>query len=483
MPVDSTSTYVDALSEGWTMIDDLQSEKLMKDAGTDYVAQLTGQSDDEYRAYIRRGSLFGAFVRTVRGLTGAIMRKPPQVNAPVKVEELFGDLTLDGKDFNEVVRKVVTENVKKGYYGILVDSPPEGGTPKLAMYAANAILQPTVKRIGNEIKLIGLTLQENIDVPREDDPYETEEIEQVRELKIDEDGFYEQILHVNDGSGWVAGEPIYPTIMGKRLTEIPFVFFGASENSTAPKEGPLLDLGYLNVKHFIITVDYFHALHFCGLPTPFAAGFKLKDGESLHIGSATAWVSEDPQAKCGMLQLGADGIGAIEAALDKLEKQMSVVGSRMLDQARAGVETAEGLLIKQTSDFAILSSIASCTEAGMHDVLVWLARWVGASESEISKIKVMLNKDFSTSEIDPQVLTALFVALQSGTISVDSFLYFLKQKEVLPNHRTIEEEKSLILSGENTELVEKMFGSVVAEDVTDNRLKSASSVNTNGQET
>jgi len=483
MPVDSTSAQYDALSEGWTMIDDLQSEKLMKDAGTTYVAQLTGQSDGEYRAYIRRGSLFGAFTRTVKGLTGAIMRKPPETIAPVKVEELFGDLTLDGKDFNEVVRKVVTENVKKGYYGILIDPPPEGGAPKLAMYAADTILQPNVKRIGNEIKLVGLTLQENINIPREDDPHETEEIEQVRELRIDEDGFYEQILHVNVGGNWQIKEVTYPDIMGKRLTEIPFVFFGASENSPIPKEGPLLDLGYLNTKHFVITVDYFHALHFCGLPTPWASGFSLKDGESLHIGCSTAWISEDPAASCGMLSLGSDGIEAIEKALDKLEKQMSVVGSRMLDQARAGVETAEGLLIKQTSDFAILSSIASCTEAGMHDVLVWLARWVGASESEISKIKVMLNKDYSTSEIDPQVLTALFVALQSGTISVDSFLYFLKQKEVLPNHRTIEEEKTLILSGENTELVEKMFGSVATPDITDNRLKSTNNETVGAEET
>jgi len=483
MPVNSTSKQVDALSEGWKMIDDLQSEKLMKNAETYYVPQLTGQSSDEYDAYIKRGSLFGAFVRTVKGLTGAIMRKPPETVAPVKVEQLFSDLTLDGKDFNEVVRKVVTENVKKGYYGILVDSPPEGGTPKLAMYAANAILQPNVKRIGNEIKLIGLTLQENIDVPKEDDPYETVEVEQVRELKIDEDGFYEQILHVNEGGNWIAGEPIYPTIFGARLTEIPFVFFGASENSVNPKEGPLLDLGYLNVKHFVITVDYFHALHFCGLPTPWAAGFKLQDGESLHIGSATAWISDDPQASCGMLQLDGDGVGAIENALDKLEKQMSVVGSRLLDQQRQGVETAEGLLIKQTSDFAILSNIASCIESGMQEVLVWLARWVGASESEIAKIKVMLNKDYTTNEIDPQVLTALFVALQSGTISVDSFLFYLKQKEVLPNHRTIEDEKTLIMSDENTELVEKMFGSIAIKDVTDNRLKSTSDKTTDDQET
>ena len=482
MPVDSTSSYYDELAEGWEMVDDLQSEKKIKDAGTTYVPQLTGQSSDEYDAYLLRGSLFGAFVRTVKGLSGAILRKPPEADVPKSVENMFPDMTLDGKNFSEVIRKIVTEDLKYGYYGVLIDPPLEGGDPKLALYDAKSILQPVTERVGGKIRATMITLCENVNVPKADDKYTTEEVRRVRELRIGDDGFYEQVLYEEVGGAWQEIGLVKPEFMGKRPTEIPFIFFGSSENSVIPKEGPLLDLAYLNVKHFVITVDFFHALHFCGLPTPWAAGFSLKDGESLHIGSATAWVSEDAQANCGMLQLDGSGVGAIETALDKLEKQMAVVGSRMIEQQRRGVETAEGLLIRQTSDFAVLSNIAACVEDGMEKVLTWMAIAVGASEAEIAKIKVRLNKDYTTADVNPQVLTALFVALQNNTISLESFLYYLKQKEVLPSHRTIQQEKELISSGENMELVEKMFGSVKTEDVTDNRLKGASGVITNGQD-
>ena len=474
MPVDSTSTYYDGLSEAWKMISDLQSEKKMKAAETTYVPMLSGQNADEYDAYIKRGSLFGAFTRTVKGLSGAIMRKPPEAICPKKVSSLFNDITLDGKSFEEVVRKVVTEDIRYGYYGVLVDPPPSGGKPKLALYAATSILNPVVERVGDEIKLVRLTLKENVDVPKADDPYETEVVEQVRELSINENGFYEQVLHKKVSGQWEKGNTIQPEMMGQKLREIPFVFFGSSENSVNPKEGPLFDLAYLNVKHFAVSVDYFHALHYCGLPTPWATGFKLKEGESLYIGSATAWISDDPQAKCGIMQATADSVGALENGLDKLEKQMAVVGSRMIEQQRRGVETAEGLLIRQTSDFAVLSNIASCVEMGMEKVLKWCGKWVGASDAEIDKIKVMLNKDYTTGDVDPQVLTGLFVALQSGGISVDTFLTYLKSKEVLPNYRTIEDEKELILSGANTELVTAMFGAKQSDEGVDNRLKGAS---------
>jgi hypothetical protein len=482
MPVDSKSPYYVDLEEGWKMISDLQSEKKMKDATTTYVPQLTGQSDIEYEAYLKRGSLYGATTRTQKGLTGAIMRKPPEAECPEKVKRLFRDMTLDGKNFEEVVRKVVTEDISYGYYGILIDAPPEGGDPKLAMYSATSILYPVTERFGDKIKLMRLTLKESAFVPKDTDPYETEEVEMVRELRINEEGVYEQVLHKKVGSAWQAEPPIQPEVMGKKLTEIPFVFFGAQENSVNPKESPLLDLAYLNVKHFAVNVDYFHALHYCGLPTPWAVGFEMKEGETLKIGSSTAWVSGNENAKCGIMQATADSVGALENGLDKIEKQMAVVGSRMIEQQRRGVETAEGLLIRQTSDFAVLSNIASCVEEGMKEVLRWLARWVGVMEAEIEKIKVILNKDYTTADADPQVLTALFVALQNNTISLDTFLLYLKTKEVLPVNRTLQEEKDLILSGENRELVEKMFGSIKANDMTDNQLKGASSAITNGQE-
>lgn len=451
MPVDTKSPQYLEMDEKWQLIYDLEDEDRMKEAGTDYVPKLSEQTDDEYDAYVERGSLYGAFNRTVRGLTGAVMRKEPIVHGPAKLIDMLEDVTVDGLSFNEVTAKVTRNVIKYGYCGILPDVPQEGGSPRLAPYLPTTILYPVEQRMAGKMALIRLTLQEKITNFSEEDPYKTKDVDQVRELDLSEDGIYiQKIWQKGDGSAYTqVGEDIVPRMVGgKPFNYIPFVFFGAIENSVQPKDPPLIDLANLNKKHFVVGVDYYHGLHFCGLPVYWAAGFPMEN--KLYVGSFTAWQSSEANARCGILQASKDSLSALAEALDKLEKQMAVVGSRMIEQQRRGVETAEGLLIRQASDFAVLSDIASNVESGMTRALKICAEFMGLPTKGV---EVIMNKDFTSDKVDPQVVQALFQAMQGGNLSFDSFLSYLKDKELLPSSRTIEEEKMLIKSADNQEFI------------------------------
>jgi len=62
-----------------------------------------------------------------------------------------------------------------------------------------------------------------------------------------------------------------------------------------------------------------------------------------------------------------------------------------------------------------------------------------------------LNRDFVSGKMSAQDITALLQALQAGKISIDTFLYNLQRGEILPEMRTIEDEKLLIASSGNDE--------------------------------
>jgi len=434
----------------WTKIEGIMNgEDAMKSAATLYVPKLTGQTPTEYLAYLNRGSFFNAFGRTVVGLTGAVVRKEPQIKVAPIVDALLPFITLNGESIQEVIRMVVQEVISDGYYGILVDTADlteeqtivgETANPYFAMYEAGAILNFRLQQQGDENKLMMLALAEQVTRIDPANPFVVNFVDQVRVLAI-EDGvlvvrIYEKNV-ISKKEVWSqVGNDIFPKIRGANWTEIPFVFFGSISNSPIPDNPPLMDLANLNIKHWQVGVDYYHGLHLCAIPTPWAAGFGT--GE-FYIGGEKAWVSDNPDAKCGFLEFTGAGLGAIEKALDRLERQMAVMGARLLEDQKRAAEAADTVRMHFSGDTATLATIVNCAEQGIIKALNYLAQWLSVEESA----EVRLNREFVSSKLSAQDITALLQARQAGEISQDTFLYQLQLGEILPADRTIEDEKLL----------------------------------------
>lgn len=450
MPVNSKCREVEEKADDWRMLTDVkEGEGKIKNAGSTYLPELSGQSSDEYDAYKARGTFFNAFARTVQGLTGAAMRKDVQYVVGKDLEPYIEDMTFTGLGLNEVARVVVEALLTHGYFGILVDNSPVSDKPRpyAALYEAVDILNVRVMRTADGVdKVELLVLNEKEEMEDADDRWRTKEVEQVRVFRLDEFGFvYVQIWRKDENGDWVQREikegvaDFYPQVLGRNITTIPFQFFGAMENSPFPQKPPLLDLAYLNVKHWQVTVDYFHGLHFCALPTPWAAGFKTD--EILYIGCTKAWVSEHPEARAGFLEFTGQGIAAIEKALERLEHKMAVMGARMLEEQKRAVEAADTIRLRQSGDTATLSNIADNAEKGLQGVLRMISAWLNREGGDIT---VELNKDFVSSRLAAADILALLKSYVGGAISHDTFLYNLQQGEVLPGDRTIKDEKALI---------------------------------------
>ncbi len=194
MPVNSLhADYLENI-EPWQCIRDvLAGDRAIKRAGEKYVARLDSQTDDEFRAYVARGSFYNATARTVSGYVGMIFRRDPVLQLPSKsaalhpaLKTFINDVDLHGTTLDSYAKNLITDMVSLGRAGTLVDWDGEKeNRAYLSPYAAEAILNWRQTRVGGELKLSLVVLSESAPgQPNEADPFVVEAVPQLRVLKL-----------------------------------------------------------------------------------------------------------------------------------------------------------------------------------------------------------------------------------------------------------------------------------------------------------
>lgn len=448
----------------------VEGEDPVKEAGTVFLPMLEGQnkmsfgtdSGNSYESYKLRASFFAATGRTVEGIEGAVFRKDPVIEFPESRKDFLDSVGKEGTPLYTFAKKVFNNNLTVGRHGVLLDIK-EGASavdaPYMVGYIAESILNWRTAKVDGKEQVVMVTLKENTLLPDPEDPFTMIEKKTIRALhlgKLNEElvgasnaeklYYYVEIWEKVEGKKaksdeeYTLSKTIIPTIRGKKLNYIPFIFFGPKELSANIQKSPIADIVSINESHYRTSADLEHGRHFTALPTAWVAGFPI-DTELL-IGSTTAWVSEDPSANAGFLEFTGQGLGALEKALEHKEAQMAVLGARLLEEPKKSVESADTHMIRKGGEESVTASLSRTTSAGFTQLLLWSAEWMGVPTTDIS---CELNRDYSSVEMSPQMLMALMAALQSGHLSQDTWIYNLKRGEILPEGRTPEEELDLIL--------------------------------------
>jgi len=211
-------------------------------------------------------------------------------------------------------------------------------------------------------------------------------------------------------------------------------------------KSPIEDIVAANLDHYRLNTDYKHGMHFTALPTAFVTGFDKT--AQLRIGSTTAWVTDTLGATASYLEFKGDGLSTFERALDRVERLLAVLGSRLLESQKRVSESAEALAIRQAGESSIIAGISTSVTASMNDVLRWVYWWhsTEAAPEDVTAghISYELNTDFEASLMSATEIQALVAAWQSGAISRDTLLHNFRTGEILPPARTNEQEIELI---------------------------------------
>jgi len=510
MPVDTTHPDYDSTLPAWLRARDvLAGEDAVKAAGIRYLPRLDSQSDSEYAAYKARASFFNATARTADGFVGLIFRREPSVKFPPlsasdgsnphnphpasgrplplpwardrrrgvagvagALRVFAEDVDLMGTSLYTFSKHVVSEIITVGRAGTLVDWESEGEERAYVVrYCAEQILNWRVERLGGRNVVTMVVLQENVESGKQkaevlaeghQDEFEPETVEQIRVLKLTRgEGaarpavapyqYQVEVWRRKDGTKrtkrteWTKVETRIPLRLGRPLPLIPFVFHGPRHSLPYVDKLPLADIIAVNLDHYRLNADYKHGLHFTALPTAWVSGFD-KDAE-LRIGSSTAWVAETVGATAGFLEFTGQGLTTFERAMDRDERLMALLGSRMLEETKRVGETADAIELRQTGESSVLMTLAMSVSDSVSQVLRWVYWWNSTEESPETigedLVLLQLNMDFTARGLASDELTAVVAAWQAGAISQETMFDLFRRGEVLPPGRTDEEEARL----------------------------------------
>lgn len=436
-----------------------KGEKAVKEQGSRYIPRPEGSTKTEYNNYVRRAFFFPAIERTVSGLMGAIDRKDPTIDVPSRISYIVDDADFNGATLRQFSRRTLDETLAIGRCGIMVDRAEDGSQGYLVLYQAEDIINWAEDK---EQNLLFVVLREWYYSTNAGDPYKQVKKLRYRVLRLEEGRYIQDIYEtrINGTNGTVSITPqetIEPSKAGTPLTYIPFVFCNIKSITADPDKPPLLDLVRKNIEHLRVSADYANSLYFTANPILWASGVtkppvaggrrELNEPQfKLSIGSSRA-VLLPTDGKIGLLECSGNGVKPNKERADDIKHEMAVLGARLLENQRTGVEAAETAQIRQSGETAVLSGIVVNVGEAIRKSLEMLNHWEGGADwmtSKTSEVDFALNNDFIEITLNPQLFATLIDAVTKELISFDTFIYNCAVGEILPPGRTADEERELI---------------------------------------
>lgn len=443
--IDTYHPEYDLMSSGWEKVRHcMEGQDAIHVNAKKYLERLSDEEEYDFTKRVSRTLFFNATARTIHGLVGMITAKPEIVQTSSDVDTLLSDVTMAGESFSNFIETVLTEVISVGRVGVLVDYPTtdsghtladakmQGLRPLMKICRAESIINWRYSNIRNKYVLTMVCIEEEKDLST-GFGHSTEKqwraldlwtgVCRIRVFRKDKSDRDEQV-----------GGDVFPKMKGKTLDFIPFYFFGGA----TIEKPPIMDLVHANLQHFKVSADYYSGLHLTGLPTAWISGVDQEE-KTYKIGGSLAWSFQDPDTKVGFLEYSGSGLGNHEKALSNIELQMAVLGARMLEPQKRGIESAEAAAIHRSGENSILASIASRASDGLSKCLKWFDQFAGGSGDGVS---VGLNKDFSTAQMDPAMLSALTNSWMAGGISSRTLAYQQLIGELTPVGMTLDEVES-----------------------------------------
>jgi len=441
-----------------TCSDVVDGQRAMHAARERYLPKLKDEGEEDYIARLKRSDFFNATWRTISGLVGMAFRKPPTITVPAGIEPFMKDIDLGGVSLASMARDLVEDVLEYGRIGLLVDHPqaPDGVQtltrviaesmglrPTLQVYEAESIINWRTGRVNGATVLTMVVLKECAQIQVSE--FEVEEEARYRVLDLDAQGFYRQrVFRIGKRDEDELVSEVWPMMNGRNMTSIPFYIIGANGMEVDPDEPPLIDLIDANVAHYQINADYRHGLHFTALPTPVVSGYVPEAaGEKFYIGSTSAWVFPDPQAKASFLEYSGKGLDPVKEAILALEQRMAILGARMIANETTQAETLGATQIKRMGENSILSAIVIAVSEVVTRALTVMTEWAGAS----GEVAFEISREFSPVAMSAQDLTALVGAWQNGALSEAELFDMFQRGDIIDGGKTLDEHQAEV---ENT---------------------------------
>lgn len=448
--VNSLSPEMAKLAEPYPILEALMGgTPAMRLAGAAVLPKFPSEEPESYSARVATATLFPAFKRTVSVMAGKPFAKAATFSddTPKEIRGVIGDdgkvttpgwaddIDRQGVNLHTFASEMMAEAIAFGFCGILVEAPKPiqtaGPVPTVAEQKAAAIRPYWVRVMHSQIlgyrieivdgqpTLTMLRLGEAVTVP--DGEFGTKVVERVRVLIPGGWTVYEkQALEAGQTEAkWVVFEA------GKSgLSVIPFVPLYGTRLGYMLGQTPLLDLAYMNVKHWQSQSDQDTILHVARVPILFAAGFQ--DKEAITVGASTAVKVSDHQAKLTWVEHTGAAIDSGATSLRDLEEQMIQSGAELLVK-KAGARSATESANDAEANKSDLQRIVEGFEDALDQALMLTAQYASLSTGG----NITLFKDFGAALLTDASAQLIVTMEAQGVISTETAIEELQRRGTL----------------------------------------------------
>jgi hypothetical protein len=433
--VQDQSQEVLAMAENWPVAEALLSGTPgMRKAGEKLLPKWPNEDGDSYTQRLATATLFPAFGRTISVMSGKPFAKQITLgdDVPARIRTWTDDADLQGNSLHAFMSDVMTEVLGFGLGGVLVDYPTVGtirtqaeetalgARPYLVFIQHSQILGWRSERKAGAVRLTQLRLAESVEV--NDGEFGTVVKKRVR------------VLRPGSWEVWEENEKLeYSLIEGgvTTLDQIPFVPFYGKKRGFMTGISPLIDVAYLNVKHWQSQSDQDTIMHVARVPVLAIIGGAEPNadgtgGTKLTVGAASA-VNLPRDADMKYVEHTGKAIEAGEESLEKLENQMILTGAELLVIKPGDQKTATQSSNEADANKSDLQRLVENFEDSLDQVLQLMGKWVG----EKAGGHASLFKDFGAATLG-EASADLIVALQeAGLITRETAIREQQRRGIL----------------------------------------------------
>jgi hypothetical protein len=417
----------------WQLIEDcLAGQRAVKDRSTTYLPAPNADDTSDaniarYAQYLKRAVFYNVTKRTHSGLTALAFVDKPQIDLPSGLDILLTDINGAGLAFEQQLKETLDGVAAHGRLGLFVDYPPVEGPVSRSELAGSTTLRPIVctykpwEIINWDETVIGARRVPSLVVLAETykqrgvDGFSVEVGKQWRVLRLTPAGYTATVIREAIGGKEYTTQDFAPTdLRGNRLTEIPFIVVGSTNNDLDVDDPPMLDIATLNIAHYCNSADYEESIFMCGQPTPVLTGMTKEWWEqvlnkTVRLGSRSA-VALPVGSDLKLVTATANGL--VREAMQDKERQMVALGARLIQSTQVQ-RTATEARIETASEMSVLSLCASNVSAAYTKCMEWAGLFAGVTGAATIK----LHPNAELERLTPEERTALIADLQEGTLS------------------------------------------------------------------
>ena len=370
--------------DDWQKVRDcLEGEKTIKEAGTKYLPQPEGMSgiySDAYDSYKERAHFPLICTYALQGALGVLLSKLPEFKLPKQLNYLQEKATKDGKSLNALFLDTIIEVFTTGRAPLLIDILPKSNKFCFVQYKAEDFVNWKVNIYNEGQQKIDMAVMKEIrQDPRITDPFDHTYVDTYRVLSL-KNGIFTSTIYNQHVENDVISQ--VPKMTGRTINEIPLVNAGSVGTSFDMQIIPLISVANCSIQIYRKEADLANSEFLSCNPTLIFSG--ADDDETPNVvGSSVAIYLQDSQARAYYTKTDTQALTHVKDHVKDLYDEAIRHGIALLE-ARKGVEAAEALRIRQSTQVATIYSIYRSTLTAIIDGLKMMCRWAGLDETAVS---------------------------------------------------------------------------------------------------